>query len=134
MKYFINIILLMVFNIFILLLSGCATSANFKKMVNSWHDKSAQDLVHVWGYPSDIITAPDNLKVYEYDHSEIGYFHPENCNHGVCFPEQYIDKCTTFFKLNENDIIIQIEHRGAGCLSNESETLEEIKYHEWDLY
>ena len=134
MQYFKHIVILISSSIFILLLSSCATSANFKKMVNSWHDKSAQDLIHVWGYPNDIFTSPDGLTVYEYDHSEIGYFYPGNCNNGVCFPEQYIDKCTTFFKFNENDIITQIEHRGVGCLSNASETLEERKYHEWDLY
>ena len=104
-----------------IILSGCATSANFKKMINSWNGKSAQELVDQFGYPNNIITAPDGHKVYQYNHTDIGYFHTAGCNNGTCLPSLYVKDCTVWFKLSKQNIITKLKYRGVGCVYGSSE-------------
>lgn len=105
----------------IAIISGCATSANFKKMINSWNGESAQELVDQFGYPNNVIIAPDGHQVYQYNHTDVGYFHSAGCNNGTCLPSLYVKDCTVWFKLSTTNIITELKYRGSGCIYGSSE-------------
>ena len=49
------------------LLSGCATTANYEKILNSWVGTSVDNLVMQWGPPSNSYPLSNGGRVLEYD-------------------------------------------------------------------
>jgi hypothetical protein len=49
------------------LLAGCATSANYEKMLNSWVGVNADNLAEVWGPPQNSYALSNGGKILEYD-------------------------------------------------------------------
>jgi len=54
---------------FIALLFGCATTANYEKMLSSWMGASADSLVQSWGPPDNSYQLSDGGKVLTYNKS-----------------------------------------------------------------
>jgi hypothetical protein len=105
-----------IFILFIpILLAGCATSAKYQKMVDSWQGKNAQELVDTWGFPNNVIQAPNDDKVYVYSHSNVNYY-PGYCTVSGCMPTEYTTGCTTWFELNKEKVVTLVKFRGSGCV------------------
>jgi hypothetical protein len=47
-------------------LGGCATTANYEKMLNSWIGIHSDQLVLKWGPPSSAYTLSDGRRIFEY--------------------------------------------------------------------
>ena len=50
----------------LLLLTSCATTAGYEKVLSSWNGQSADRLISVWGAPANITQLSDGGKVLEY--------------------------------------------------------------------
>lgn len=50
----------------VLAISGCATTAKYEAVLNSWLGSHAQELVNSWGYPDGSFRAPNGNEVYIY--------------------------------------------------------------------
>lgn len=98
-----------------LLLSGCATTAKYQKMVSSWEGKSVAKLIDAWGYPNNIIKSPHNNNVYVYDQKD-EYSYPGYCTIGGCNPTTSITNCTTWFEISKDKTIKNVSFRGDGCV------------------
>jgi hypothetical protein len=48
-------------------LSGCATRANYEKILNSWVGAPAERLVQRWGAPVSTFKMPSGSEIYIYD-------------------------------------------------------------------
>lgn len=59
--------LLLLFMMFVL--SGCQSSAQFGRNMDSWMGKSIDSLVSQWGYPRSELTSPDGNRIYVYSNS-----------------------------------------------------------------
>jgi len=119
----------------ILMLTGCATEANYRKMVLSWHGKNINQLINVWGYPDRTIKAPNGNKVYVYNHRNVystpgystgGYTSVTTSSEGNSIvvqqplvehtPQTYYEHCKTWFEFNHRHIITRITYRGNSCV------------------
>ena len=50
----------------IALLSGCATSAKYNAILDTWKWHDVDELVNLWGYPQNSFKAPNGNTVYVY--------------------------------------------------------------------
>lgn len=55
-----------VFVVLLMILSGCATTANYEKLLNSWVGENVDDLVMKWGPPASTYPLSDGGRVLEY--------------------------------------------------------------------
>ena len=53
--------------VLLVFLSGCATTANYEKMLNSWVGSNVDNLVMRWGPPTNSYPLTNGGKVLEYD-------------------------------------------------------------------
>lgn len=56
----------------VLLLAGCATTANYEKILASWVGQSESDLVRTWGPPTGVYES-GGLRMLTYDRSAQNY-------------------------------------------------------------
>ncbi|OGR81768.1 MAG: hypothetical protein A2X32_09815 [Elusimicrobia bacterium GWC2_64_44] len=109
----------------LLLLCGCATTANYKKVVGSWVGADAETLVSAWGYPSRTFEAPNGNTVYEYSNSEtyqtsrhtIYTYDPQTrtgfaTTHGG---DTLTFHCRTFFEVNGGKKVVKASFKGNSC-------------------
>lgn len=98
------------------LLSGCATTAKYQKLVDSWKGKKAGQLVDVWGYPDNTIQGSDGSETYVYKNHKV-YYSPGICSTGggACIPVEHTENCDTEFKIKKN-IIKQVTFKGDDCV------------------
>src|SRR5690554_4530278 len=112
-----------------LLLSACATTANYEKVLSSWVGHDVNELVGSWGYPANSFKAPNGNTVYAYSSSG-SYTMPTNTtsNYNVYGNSVYGSStttrgqtlnfwCQTFFEVNENNIITTWSWKGNNCKS-----------------
>ena len=50
------------------LICGCATSANYNALLNTWINDSSDNLVARWGAPANVFNLNNGGKVFEYSH------------------------------------------------------------------
>ena len=95
--------------------NGCATEADYRKVVDSWVGKSSRELVHEWGYPKSELVAPDKNKVYVYHKSRLlnytqyyytnygnmGYAGYGNANETGSTTQTIRLDCTTWFEIDK---------------------------------
>jgi uncharacterized lipoprotein len=120
----INLIRIIFIIISLTILSGCASVANYKKAVDTWNGHSAKRLIATWGYPDNMIKSPDDQNVYIYNNSVAGTFYRADCHGQNCKPLSSITNCSTWFKLNDQDIITQVTFRGPGCKYGDKDDLK----------
>src|SRR5207245_11809969 len=51
----------------VLIVAGCATRANYEKILNTWIGASADRLVQRWGAPARTFRLPRGNEIYIYD-------------------------------------------------------------------
>jgi hypothetical protein len=120
-----------------LFVSGCATRANYAKVVSSWQRHSGHELVQVWGYPDRTMRLDNGNRLYTYVDESKGqypltttpgytnvsirggqtqvYSQPTTISGGG----HYEFKCKTWFELNKNHQIVHSSFRGNGCVAED---------------
>lgn len=109
-----------------LAVNGCATEADYRKIVDSWMGKSSQELVHQWGYPKNQVVAPDKNNVYIYYRSRfLNYTQYYYTNYGgygnneTGSTTQTIKlECTTWFEIDKKtQKIKKVAFKGNLCMA-----------------
>ena len=116
-----------------LFLTGCATSANYQKMLQTWHGKNINEFINVWGYPNRTMKAPNDNTVYVYQYKRINHFpgyrtptYTAVKTHGgqtsiTQYGGQYIPgntyryQCTTWVEFDKQKTIVRTLFRGNDC-------------------
>ena len=117
------------------LLSGCATRAQYEKVLTSWHGKNINQFIDAWGYPNRTMKAPNGNTVYIYQKRQLrhfpGYRTPDYTSvttengkttvtqsGGQYFPSTtYRFDCTTWVEFNRQKIIVRTLFRGNDCVA-----------------
>jgi hypothetical protein len=127
----------------ILLLSGCATEANYAAAVYSWRGASQSSLYTVWGYPNKVQTLPNGHKllVYKYENKGVNptYYTPGSTNvrtnrYGdtrVSSSSGYYSgggsydyNCMTQFELSRKGYVLNASFRGNNCVGTQDFALQ----------
>ncbi len=97
----------------LIVLTGCATQAKYRKVVDSWIGKSSKELVRTWGYPKWQVTAPNKNIVYVYQKSRMltftqNYYTPEyggeyGAYGGSSSSQSEKLVCTIWFEIDRHD-------------------------------
>jgi|WetSurMetagenome_2_1015567.scaffolds.fasta_scaffold1551186_1 hypothetical protein len=104
---------------------GCATTAKYEKVLNSWTGADINQLVSKWGYPDNSFQAPNGNRVYVYSRSG-SYTMPTNTNinyygnyaYATTTGGQTINlRCTTYFEVDGTGKIIKWSYKGNNCKS-----------------
>ena len=108
-------------------LCGCATTANYKKAVNSWVGVDMDILVNSWGYPTRTFAAPNGNTVYEYlksdsyntpTYTSYNYDTASKTGNATTYGGETITVyCRTFFETNASKKIVKATFEGNGCRS-----------------
>lgn len=111
----------------VLCCAGCATSAKYEGVLQSWIDRSAEDLVKEWGYPDDQLTAPNGNMVYVYRRASVastpgfyrGHYHYYGGRRYPLYDPGFISEfqCTTFLEVDKRGRIVRWEWRGNDCVA-----------------
>lgn len=115
----------------VLALSGCATSAKYEALLDTWKGKNINELVESWGYPDNTITAPNGNTVYVYGYHQSTYIPKTNyVSSGVGFDGGNLDSrisissfggytveenCSTYFEVDSGKTIIMWKWKGNAC-------------------
>ncbi len=115
-----------------LIISGCATTAKYEAILNSWTGSNINDLVSSWGYPANSFKAPNGNTVYVYSSSG-SYTMPTNTasTYNVYGNTVYGNStttggqtlnfwCNTFFEVSESNIITTWRYEGNNCTSSKT--------------
>lgn len=122
-----NIRHLLSFALATLLMTGCATTGNYEKMLNSWIGSSTDALINGWGIPDKTYSSGDK-KYFEYDSTSSVYIPASpssykvttvgNTTHmqqtgGSSGRTIYLDCKTTFTIID--DKVVSWRHQGNDC-------------------
>ncbi|QQR89551.1 MAG: hypothetical protein IPJ88_15345 [Myxococcales bacterium] len=116
-----------------LILTCCATTANYEKTLNSWKGSHVDSLVSAWGYPYAINQAPNGNKLLVYHRSntvEMPQYGPNetatykyNSYNNTVQEERYSHPkqtvtyyCTTYFEVDLNNSIVRWSYSGNNCV------------------
>ena len=124
---------LMIIALVSVLLSACATSANYLQTINSWRGANINHLTGIWGYPDKNSRAPNGHKLYIYSYhrhgrtpiystpgsttvqTENGRTYVQSTGPSFSGGQVYDDRCTTWFEVNHRHIIVKTAARGNSC-------------------
>ena len=101
-----------------LMISSCATTANYSEIVKSWEGSDINGLITSWGPPSDVYTMPNENKMYTWlytNNSLVTTNYNQWLNRLETRQVQYW--CKTTFTANQNDIIVNWRWEGNACKS-----------------
>lgn len=117
-----------------LALAGCATTMNYKRMVDTWIGHNITELVGSWGYPTRTFTAPNGNTVYAYERAASyvatmntptystvnGYGNTATVTNwgGNSFAVPVTNYCYTYFEVNVSSQIVSWTAQGNACVSN----------------
>jgi len=108
-------------------ISGCATTSNYEKVLQTTIGKSEKDLVAAWGIPQGSYEN-EGVRYLTYSRSESGVIpgQPARANTvtiaGKSYTNMvggspaigYTNACTTIFKI-ENKVVVNYEYKGNYC-------------------
>jgi len=110
-----------------LLISACATTANYEAVLNSWKGQNISDLINDWGYPINSYKLPNGNTVYMYSSSNT-YITPRNTTttyevrgntiygRSNTYGGQTLNYwCNTFFEADESGQIVTWRWEGNDC-------------------
>lgn len=113
----------------LLLIYGCATEANYKKVLESWIGYPESMLVEKWGVPDKVYNQSDGTKLLQYARKSTvdlpkyetvmksdGTWEEKSSSSGGGTLHY---SCRTTFKIR-NDTIISYNYAGNGCKQMES--------------
>ena len=126
-----------------LFVSGCATEAQYGKVVNQWVGKKSSQLFWAWNYPNKQIILPDGNTVYVYHQSRILDFNQTYADapqyyssygaYGPTYTYSQIQKltCTTWFDVDKKTSkIIKVTFKGDLCMAGGLGSDDPIPPHE----
>ncbi len=106
-------------------LCGCATTANYRRAVDSWIGVDAETLVKSWGYPERTFAAPDGNTVYEYDSSETyktsrfttyTYDPRSGTGYSTAYGGDTLNfYCYTYFEIGKDNRVAGVSFKGNSC-------------------
>jgi hypothetical protein len=107
------------------LISGCATTAGYRAVMDTWTDNYVENLFYKWGYPHSSFAAPNGNTVYVYESSR-NYTTPvyattNTTNTGDAYTSMYGGnvinmRCRTYFEVdNETKRIVAWRFQGNDC-------------------
>lgn len=115
-------------------LSGCATEAKYMAKLDSWKGKNIHDFFESWGYPDNIIKAPNGntLCIYNFNAtSHVPQTSNTTSNYNVIGNSIYGNSttnsyggytiqhtCTTFIEINSINTIVGWQFKGNACRSD----------------
>lgn len=94
-----------------LIISSCATTANYTEVVDSWDGANIDKLVMSWGPPANIYEMSDGRKLYTYHNTQTSYITTEYST----VPVEYW--CKTTFTVDRNNTIVHWKWEGNSCRS-----------------
>ncbi len=117
---------ILVFILFVFALSGCATTANYEKKLNTWIGVDAKELIAQVGYPDSSIQVPNGNMIYVY--KSFGYVTMPTTGNTTTFgtgysittinPGQTIwSYCNTYFEIGPDGKILKWSWEGNNCVS-----------------
>jgi glutathione peroxidase-family protein len=114
----------------VLLVSGCATTQNYDKMLNSFVGRSVHEVLLKWGEPQKNYSLPDGTNAIEYitsrhvDEYVNKPYIPEYSGTSYLPPDVYIATpdiyrkilwCRTKFIVDQRGMVISWSHEGNDC-------------------
>ncbi len=122
-----------------LFLVGCATTANYQKVINNWQGTNAEALVNTWGNPNAKVKLANGNTVYLYTREHIvavsapavpatNFTTVGNTpilGHGFSEFSGATRKlyCNTLFEVNSQGLIVSTSFQGNNCVSNRANGL-----------
>ena len=127
----------------ILLLSGCATEANYAAAVYSWRGASQDSLYTVWGYPNHVWSLGNGHKLLVYKYEDKGvnptYYTPGSTSVKT-YPDGYTRvrttsgsysgggsynyHCLTTFEISRKGYVLNASFRGNSCVGTQDFALQ----------
>ena len=113
----------------ILLVSGCATTAKYHAILETWVNRDINQLIEEWGYPHNSLKLPNGNTVYIYGSADryitpvqtFTTFHAVGdklyADTMVMGGQSYTYWCRTFFEVNSENLIIKWRTEGNSCVS-----------------
>ncbi|MGR3913345.1 MAG: hypothetical protein OD918_02270 [Gammaproteobacteria bacterium] len=99
-------------------LTGCATTANYEKILESWVGSNADELIFSWGPPHNSSGLSGGGRVLEYSSSSTGTVTTPIYGGGwVSIP--YTEACKTLFMVDESGTIIKWRWTGNACTAHD---------------
>ena len=115
----------------LIFLSGCQSSAQFERNMQSWRGQPIDSMVQQWGYPAGELTSPDGNRVYVYSNSgtynvpqTTTYNTTSNVIGNTVYSNTYSTtdggysinfSCTIYVEFGSDKIIKNISWRGNNC-------------------
>jgi hypothetical protein len=111
----------------LLAIVGCATTAKYEEVLNTWIGADVNQLVDSWGYPQNSFEAPNGNKVYTYSSSgQITMPTQTNSNYNIYGNTIYGSttttggqtinlSCTTHFEADPTGRIVKWSYKGNQC-------------------
>lgn len=116
-----------------LAISGCATTAKYEAVLNSWLGSHAQDLVNSWGYPDGSFKAPNGNEVYVYARganvtmpsqyhttgtvNSLGGYSTFNATTTQSGGQTLNFWCKTYIEMNQSKRIVNWRWEGNNCIA-----------------
>ena len=104
---------------FLFFIYGCATTAKYEAILNTWMGSNVNNLISSWGPPSDEYTMPNGNKMYTWlwvgntlVTSNYNKFLKMTLTNAVTY------WCKTTFTVDNNDRITNWRYEGNACRSN----------------
>ena len=87
-----------------LILSGCATTAGYQKIVDSWMGAEESKLIEAWGVPDNVYQLNETDKVFTYEES----------SQAIISGNVVTYSCKTSFTVR-NGVIVDWKFKGNKC-------------------
>lgn len=87
-----------------LILSGCATSEGYKKIVDSWMGAQEEKLIAQWGVPANVYQLNETDKVFTYEES----------SQAIISENVVTYSCRTDFTIR-NGVVVNWQFKGNKC-------------------
>lgn len=124
--------LLLGLTVFVLFISGCATTKGYEQIVNSWVGKSEAQLVRVWGVPAQVFNS-GGRRYFVYNSSHNVYLPGTSSTYRTTFygdtarttsyggsaPQTLNYQCETTFELMNGKVVFW-RYKGNNCRAPES--------------
>jgi hypothetical protein len=98
-----------------MILTGCATTENYKKAVSSWMGADVNRLITSWGPPTSSFEMPNGNKIYSWYSGQQG---PTFISHNQILPDMAVGGtlwCKTDFTVDSNGKVINWQFQGNAC-------------------